>query len=117
MMELIALLSSGKGTWGQVSGLMSHGDWDKVILIGGDFANGFKHEKEFEFIKIDLDKKIKDLRDEISQKLKGKVNSMEVALSIASGDGKEHMALVSALINLPVGVRFAALTKDGVIDL
>jgi hypothetical protein len=27
------------------------------------------------------------------------------------------MSLVSALINLPVGVRFAALTKDGVIDL
>jgi len=27
------------------------------------------------------------------------------------------MALISALINLPVGIRFAALTKDGVIDL
>ncbi|MEK6824179.1 MAG: hypothetical protein AABY06_04035 [Nanoarchaeota archaeon] len=32
-------------------------------------------------------------------------------------DGKEHMALISALLNLPVGIRFAALTKDGVIDL
>ena len=37
-MELIALLSSGKGTWSQVSGLMNYGEWDKVILIGGDFA-------------------------------------------------------------------------------
>jgi len=27
------------------------------------------------------------------------------------------MALISALINLPVGIRFAALTKEGVIDL
>jgi len=27
------------------------------------------------------------------------------------------MALISALINLPIGVRFAALTKEGVIDL
>ncbi|MCK5043493.1 hypothetical protein KAR52_00640 [Candidatus Pacearchaeota archaeon] len=116
-MELIALLSTGKGTWGQVSGLMNHGEWDKVILFGGDFAKDFKHEKEFEFIKVDLDAKIKDLKQEFSEKLKGKIKGTEVALSIASGDGKQHMALISALLNLPAGIRFAALTKDGVIDL
>ena len=116
-MELIALLSSGKGTWEQVSGLIKFGEWEKIIILGDEFAKDFKHEKKFEFIKVDLSKRIKDLREEFSQKLKGKIDSLEVALSLASGDGKEHMALVSALINLPVGVRFAALTKDGVIDL
>ena len=116
-MELVALLSSGQGTWAQVSGLMKHGEWEKVVLIGGDFAKDFKHEKPFEFIQVDLKKNLKDLRDELSEKLKNKFEGMEVALSIASGDGKEHMALTSALINLPVGIRFAALTKDGVIDL
>lgn len=116
-MELIALLSSGKGTWGQVAGLMTHGDWEKIILIGDDFAKQFTHDKDFEFIKVDLNQRLKELRDDISKKLKGKINGMEVALTIASGSGKEHMALVSALINLPVGVRFAALTKEGVIDL
>jgi len=116
-MELVALLSSGKGTWAQVAGLLSHGDWEKVILVGDDFAKQFTHEKKFEFIQVDLNKKLKELRDEFSEKLKGKFQGMEVALSIASGNGKEHMALVSALINLPVGVRFAALTKEGVVDL
>ncbi|MCF7910759.1 hypothetical protein K9L16_03740 [Candidatus Pacearchaeota archaeon] len=116
-MELIALVSSGKGSWGQVSGLMTHGEWDKVILIGDDFARKFTHQREFEFIKIDLNKKLKDLKEEFQKKLKGKISGTEVALSIASGDGKEHMALISALINLPVGIRFAALTKEGVIDL
>ena len=116
-MELVALLSTGKGTWGQVSGLMKHGEWDNIILLGDEFAQGFTHEKEFEFIKIDLNKKIKDLKEEFMDKLKNKIKGTEVALSIASGDGKEHMALISALINLPVGIRFAALTKDGVIDL
>ncbi len=116
-MELIALLSSGKGTWAQISGLMNHGEWEKIILIGSDFAKQFTHEKQFEFIEVDLNKKLKELRDELSSKLKGKITGMEVAISLASGDGKEHMALISALINLPVGIRFAALTKEGVIDL
>ena len=116
-MELIALLSTGKGTWAQVSGLMTHGEWDKIILIGSDFAKDFKHNKKFEFIKVDLDEKLKDLQEDLLQKLKGKIAGTEVALSIASGDGKQHMALISALINSPVGIRFAALTKDGVIDL
>ena len=116
-MELVALLSTGKGTWAQVSGLMTHGEWEKIILIGGDFAKDFKHDKKFEFIKVDLDQKIKGLKEDLMTKLKGKINGTEVALTIASGDGKEHMALISALINLPVGIRFAALTKEGVIDL
>jgi uncharacterized protein YeaO (DUF488 family) len=116
-MELVALLSSGKGTWAQVSGLLKYGEWDKIILLGDDFAKQFTSEKKFEFIRVDLNKKLKDLKEEFQQKLKGKTSGTEVALSIASGDGKEHMALISALINLPVGIRFAALTKDGVIDL
>lgn len=116
-MELLALLSTGKGSWAQVSGLIKYGDWEKIVLLGGDFAKKFTSDKKFEFIQVDLDKKIKDLRDEIAKKLKGKIKGTEVALTIASGDGKEHMALISALINLPVGIRFAVLTKDGVIDL
>ncbi len=116
-MELIALLSSGKGTWAQVSGLIKYGEWDKIILLGDEFARQFTSEKKFEFIRIDLNKKLKDLKEEFQQKLKGKIDGTEAALSIASGDGKEHMALISALINLPIGIRFAALTRDGVIDL
>ena len=114
----VALLSSGKGTWAQVSGLIKRGDWEKVILIGDSFASNFKVEgKQTEFIKVDLTKSIKDVKQQISDKLKGKIKGLEVALTIASGDGKEHMALIAALINLPVGIRFAALTKEGVIDL
>jgi len=115
-MELVALLSSGKGSWAQVSGLIKQGTWDKIFLLGDDFAKQFSHEKPFEFIKVDLNKRIKDLRDEFKEKLKDKFEGMEVAVSLASGDGKEHMALVSALINLPVGVRFMALTKEGILE-
>ena len=116
-MELIALLSSGKGTWGQVSGLMKQGEWDNIILLGDDFAKDFTSEAKFEFIQIDTNKKLVDLKTEILDKLKGKIKGTEVALTIASGNGKEHMALISSLLSIPAGIRFTALTRDGVIFL
>ena len=116
-MELIALLSKDEGSWAQVSGLMKYGKWDKIVLVGNDFAKKFTHEKNFEFIKIDLNKKLIELKDEFLKKLKNKFEGMEVACSMASGNGKEHMALVSALINIPVGIRFCALTKEGIVYL
>ena len=115
-MELIALLSTGKGTWGQVAGLLNYGDWDNVILIGNDFAKKFSTTVNHEFVEV-KSSRLKELKEELEKKLKGKIKGTEVALSIASGDGKEHMALISALLSLPVGVRFTALTKDGVVML
>ncbi|MFA5020019.1 MAG: hypothetical protein WC533_02885 [Candidatus Pacearchaeota archaeon] len=116
-MELVALLSSGKGTWAQVSGLMKQGEWDKIILIGSDFAKDFTSEAKFEFIQVDLDKKLVELKKELLEKLKGKIDGTEVALTIASGSGKEHMAIISALLSIPAGIRFTALTKDGIVYL
>jgi hypothetical protein len=115
-MELVALLSKGEGTWAQVAGIIKQGEWDNIILIGNDFASQFKVDKKHTFIEI-VSQRLVDLKEEIQTKLKGKINSTEVALSIASGDGKEHMALISALLSLPVGVRFTALTKDGIVML
>ena len=119
-MELIALLSSGKDTWAQVSGLIKEGDWEKVILLGDESASEFSVKEKadiIEFVKVKLDKRVVDLKDEFSKNLKGKIKGVEVAVTLASGNGKEHMALISALINLPVGIRFAALTRLGVVDL
>jgi hypothetical protein len=116
MAELVALLSKGEGTWAQVAGIIKQGDWEKIILIGNDFAKNFQIEKPFTFIEI-KSQRLVELRDELKEKLHGKISGTEVALSIASGDGKEHMALISALLALPVGVRFTALTKDGIVTL
>ena len=116
-MELVALLSTGKGSWAQVSGLIKQGDYEKVILVGEQYIEKFKADKPSEFIFIDFKKSIVSLKEELINKLKEKVQGMEVALSIASGSGKEHMALISALLSLPVGVRFMVLTKEGVKEL
>ncbi len=115
-MELVAFLGIGKGTWGQVSGVMNQGEWDKIFLIGNNFAKQFTSQKDFEFIEVNSSR-ISELKDEILKKLQGKIKGTEVALTIASGTGKEHMALISALLSLPAGIRFTALTKDGIIFL
>jgi len=116
-MELVALLSSGKGTWGQVAGLINREEWDNIILVGNEFAQKFSCSKKHDFIKIDTSKTLVELKKEIMEKFKGKIKGTEVALSIASGDGKEHMALISALLSSPVGIRFVVLTKDGIVYL
>lgn len=114
------MLSSGKGTWGQVAGLINRGNWDKVFLICSEFASSrvssFDFSKKAEIITINFNKPIKEIIENLKKKLQGKFSGLEVALSIASGDGKEHMALISSLISLPIGIKFVALTKDGIIE-
>ena len=115
-MELVALLGSGKGTWAQVAGVINQGEWDKIVLIGSDFARKFTTDKDFEFVEIKSNRLL-ELKDELMKKLQNKFKGTEVALSIASGEGREHMSLISALLSLPVGIRFTALTKDGLVFL
>jgi hypothetical protein len=116
-MELIISLSSDK-EYSQASGLIKQGEWDNVIVLGDNEAKSFSVEnKKFDFIQLDLTKKLIDLKKEFLDKLKGKIKGTEVGLSIASGNGKEHMALISALLSIPAGIRFVAITKRGIVYL
>ena len=89
-------------------------EWGKVFLITNDSANKIDSKKEVEIIVIDTTKTMTEMADEIKKKLSGKVNDLEVALNIVSGEGREHMAVVSALLSLGLGFRLVALTKEGV---
>jgi len=119
-MELVALISSGKGSWGQVAGLVNRGEWDNVILIVNEFAKsrilGFDFAKKTEMIFVNFDSPIKEVIKDVKEKLKGKIKGVEVSLSLASGEGREHMSLISALLQVPVGIKFVALTKEGIIE-
>ena len=115
MTELIACLSTGKGTWGHVNRLIQDGQFSKVFLITNEYGKeNFTKDDKTELIPVNLNQGLKELRDEIYNNLKGKIKSAEVAVNVISGTGREHMALVSALLKLGVGFRLIALTKDGV---
>jgi hypothetical protein len=113
-MELVAFLGQDKENWGQVTALINRGEWDKVVLVKNKSAEAFPVAENCELVEIYTDKPILELKTEMMEKLKVKLaGDFEVALSIASGNGKEHMALVSALLSIPVGVRLVVYTKEG----
>ena len=115
MTELVACLSSGKGTWGHVSRLIDGEQWERVFLITDSFGREkFEKKESVEFIVIDPNKFLPELVEDIKKGLKGKITGLEVGVNFISGSGKEHMALMSALQQLGVGLRLVALTKDGV---
>lgn len=118
MTDLVACLSSGEKGWAHVVRLVKEQDWKKVFLITNDFGkDNFKAEKEVEFVVVDMQKPVFELIEDIKKGLKGKLTDLEVALNLVSGSGKEHMAILSALLKLGVGVRLVAVTKDGIREL
>lgn len=114
MAELIAFLSTGKGTWGHVSRLIETGEWSKVVLLTNDFGKEkFTPDEKTELVVLENMKGLKDLAADIEAGLKGKVGS-EVVINIVSGSGKEHMALLVALKRLGAKYSMSAITKEGV---
>ena len=117
-MELIAYLSTGKGTWGHVSRMVQDGDFEKVYLITNEYGKeNYNADEKTELIAVNSSQGLKELRDEIRAVLKERVKGTEVAVNFVSGTGKEHMALMAALLKLGVGIRFMALTKEGVEEI
>lgn len=120
MTSLIACLSTGKDTWGHVARLINEQEWDKIFLITNSFGvEKFKTNKEMEFIILDIDKPIKELREDIYSQLKNKIkfSETEIALNLYSGSGKEHMVLISSLLKLGLGIRLIATTNNGIEEI
>ena len=127
MTSLVACLSSGKGTWAHVAELIKQQDWDSIFLVTNEFGQqNFKlgtqtqsdsSPKPVEFILINDKRFLKDLTEDIRKQLENKIHDTEVALNFISGSGKEHMAVISALLKLGLGIRLVALTKEGIKEI
>lgn len=119
MTDLIACISSGgMGTWNHVKKVIESEAWHKIFLfVNEDGKRYFKCDKDVEYICLDLNKTISQLIYDIVNSLKDKVTDTEVALNLVSGSGKEHMAILAALLKLGLGIRLIALTEDGVKEI
>ncbi len=119
MTILIASLGAGKGSWTYIIELVKKQEWEQVMLVTNSFgAERFSVPgRELAFVIIDDTKEIPEITQQILTQLKGKSLGMEVALNIVSGTGKEHMALLSSLLKLGVGIRLVGLNKETVDEL
>jgi hypothetical protein len=114
-MELVAFLGNDKENWGQITALVNRLDCDKVVLIKDKGVSGFPSNTKIREVSVDSSKALIELKEDIMGKVKKELSGdLEVALSLASGSGKEHMALISALLSIPVGIRLVVFTKKGV---
>ncbi|MFH1456272.1 MAG: hypothetical protein ABIF40_04970 [archaeon] len=117
MTDLVANLSTGKGTWGHVGRLINEKDWTNIYLITNEFGQkNFTTEKKVNFIVINPITPLEEIKNYITAELKDKLKN-EVALNVVSGSGKEHMAIIAALFNLGIGIRLIAITQDGIKEI
>lgn len=117
MTSLVACLSTGKGTWITVSKLIKSGKFEKIFLITNDFGKEhFNPEEHVELFVVNPAKPVCELVEQIKQCLSGKILDTEVALNISSGSGKEHSAVISAILKLGLGIRFVDF-EEGVVEV
>lgn len=117
MPTLIACLSTGKGTWAEVSKIAQSQEWNKIFLITNQFGKeNYKPGKNTELVLVDSfpDTPTTIITDQIKKQLKDKITDFEVALNLASGSGKEHMAILEAVLQLGLNFRLVAVNRNTV---
>lgn len=117
MTSLIACLGNEKPTIAHVAELIKKENWERVYLIAETKQAELQIKDNVEFIIINQEKTLSELAEEIRIKLKPKINDLEIALNIVSGTGKLHMATLSAVLKLGLGIRLVTLTKEGMKEL
>ncbi len=107
---LIALLGIGKGTWGHVGRLIAEEEWGRIILVGSEWSKeNFSLQKDVEWVIINNRASFEVVKEEI----KAGIPKEELAVSIISGSGKEHMALLAALKESKKTFKLVVLTGEG----
>ena len=118
MPTLLACLSTGKGTWSEISKLLSNSNWDRVFLITNSFGlENFTKPPNTTFVLINPQAPTQEITAQIKKQLHGQIKDFEVALNFVSGSGKEHMALLEAVLELGLNFRLTEWDKDRVITL
>jgi hypothetical protein len=108
---LIAVLGIGKGTWGHVKRLIDEKQFEEVVLISNEWGKeNFKTDKQANWVMVNNRAGFDIIKDEIKKNLpKG-----DIKVSLISGSGKEHLALLAALKDAGVKYEFIVIAGDGI---
>lgn len=115
MTDLIVCLTEEKG-YKHVRRLILEADWTRIFVVTReDVKNKFVFAKPVVYIIINPKMPIQDMISHIKSKLTFLFG--EVGLNLVSGNGKEHMAIVGAIMKSGAGFRMVAMTPEGMTQL
>ena len=118
---LVACLTTGKGTWNTVTEIINSTEWKKIYLITNEFGKeNYKHKKEINFVIINLQDNVEIMRDKIIAGLKDiqkEIGFSDVAINFSSGIGKEHSAMLAAILKLGCGIRIVDIKNKELITI
>ncbi|MBI2142034.1 hypothetical protein HYU15_00915 [Candidatus Woesearchaeota archaeon] len=118
MTDLVACLGTETKAWEYARRLIEGEAWGQVFLIAdADGENSFKCKKEVLFVTADTKLLLPQLTEQVRKMMGNKIADTEVALNLALGTGKEHMAVISAILKLGLGIRLVAYTPEGVREI
>lgn len=114
MTLLIAILGVGKGTWLEVHGLLQQKLFDTTILfVDGWAAKDYRNE--YNAILIPLPE---TATEQLAAFMKTELEKhkqhaeFDIAINIASGSGRQHAALLAAVLQLGYGVRIVSFENN-----
>lgn len=112
MTDLIVNLTDKVG-FSHIDCLIEKNEWDNIFVLTNEkIANEYNPKKDVNFVIINSGLPTEKMTEEITKYLKGNVKGFEVALNIFSGTGKEHMAILSSLLKIGLGIRFVKQGKE-----
>ena len=107
MTELVITVGIGKGTWNAAKEVISKEAWGKIFVVTNAFGKEkFEAPSHAVFIVLDEQQSLVDMIATLKEAFKGKTTDLEVGVNITSGTGKEHTAVLQAIIELGLGFRF-----------
>ena len=116
MKVFLGVLSTGKGTWGQVAHIIDNSKYDKVYLISNEWAQDkFSCSKEVNWIIIDPRKGFSEILEDINKQWSlGDIKELD--LNIHSGSGKEHSAILAILKEKKINYKIVTINANGIVS-
>jgi hypothetical protein len=109
----LGVLSTGKGTWGQVAHIIDNVDYDKVYLISNEWAQDkFNCSKPINWLIIDPRKGFSEIVDDLKEQWPKDLK--EIDLNIHSGSGKEHSAIIAILTEKKIKFNIITINAQGI---
>ena len=112
MKTIRVTLGVGKGTWGIVKRICSE-EWDSIIIFGNQWAKDtFKSDASFKWVVLDDQEDSCQLVDAIESVFESDLG--EIYINLSSGSGREHIALLSALVKNGKTFKTVCVCDDGI---